>query len=165
MKQEDGVARKDGVSAQKRGRRIAMSATERDTFLDVERTCRVASVGASGPHVTPLWFVWDGTALWLHSLSRSRRWAELADDPRVAVVVDAGTQYLELRGVELTGRVEVVGEVPRTGEPVTELTEVERRFAQKYLGCDTFATDGRHGWLRLVPENAVSWDFRKLADG
>ncbi len=142
-----------------------MSSTERDGFLEAERTCRVASVGASGPHVTPLWFVWDGTALWLHSLSRSRRWAELAEDPRVAVVVDAGTEYHELRGVELTGRVEVVGEVPRTGEPVSELTEVERRFAQKYFGSESFATDGRHGWLRLVPQHVVSWDFRKLAGG
>lgn len=142
-----------------------MSAAERDAFLTVERTCRVASVGASGPHVTPLWFVWDGTALWLHSLSRSRRWAELAKDPRVSVVVDAGTEYQALRGVELTGRVEVVGEVPRVGEPVPELAEAERRFAQKYLGSASFATDGRHGWLRLVPENEVSWDFRKLAGG
>jgi hypothetical protein len=22
--------------------------------------------------------------------------------------------------------------------------------------------DGRHGWLRLVPEKITSWDFRKL---
>jgi hypothetical protein len=22
--------------------------------------------------------------------------------------------------------------------------------------------DGRHAWLRLVPEKIVSWDFRKL---
>lgn len=153
------------MSEQKRGRRIAMSAAERDAFLEAERTCRVASVGASGPHVTPLWFVWDGTALWLHSLSRSRRWVELTDDPRVAVVVDAGTEYLALRGVELTGRVEVVGEVPRGGAPVAELADPERRFARKYFGSESFATDGRHGWLRLVPEHEVSWDFGKLTGG
>ena len=37
-----------------------MTAEERDDFLDGERTCRVATVGTDGPHVTALWFVWDG---------------------------------------------------------------------------------------------------------
>ena len=49
-----------------------MSAEERDAFLVTERTCRVASVGGDGsPHVTPLWFVWDGGALWLTSIVRA----------------------------------------------------------------------------------------------
>ena len=148
---------------QKRGRRIAMSDPERDAFLAAERTCRVATVGADGrPHVTPLWFVWDGTALWLHSVVRSRRWADLARDPRVAVVVDAGEEYGELRGVELGGVATVVGEVPRRGAPDPELAGVERLFARKYAGVDEFVSDGRHGWLRIEPDELVSWDFRKL---
>lgn len=34
-------------------------------------------------------------------------------NPRCSEVVDAGTEYNELRGVELFGEVEAVGEVPR----------------------------------------------------
>ena len=53
---------------QKRGRRIAMTPTELDSFLADERTCRVATLGADGsPHVSPLWFVWDGASLWLNT--------------------------------------------------------------------------------------------------
>lgn len=134
---------------------------EVDRFLADERTCRVATVGGEGqPHVAPLWFVWDGAALWLHSLVRSQRWVDLARDPRVAVVVDAGTEYGQLRGVELAGRAEVVGEVPRGTEPDPSVAEPERLFAEKYLG-GSFATDGRHGWLRITPEKVTSWDFRK----
>jgi len=148
---------------QKRGRRIAMSEAERDAFLTAERTCRVATVGADGrPHVAPLWFVWDGTALWLHSIVRSRRWADLARDPRVAVVVDAGEQYGELRGVEIGGVAAVVGEVPRGTTDDPELAGPERMFARKYAGVDEFTPDGRHGWLRIEPEKIVSWDFRKI---
>src|SRR5260370_39964426 len=101
---------------QRRGRRIAMSPAELDAFLASERTCRVATVSPAGPHNTPLWFVWDGTALWLTSIVRSQRWTDLARDPRVAVLVDAGEAYDERRGAELRGSVEVVGEVPRVGE-------------------------------------------------
>lgn len=150
------------VKEQKRGGKIAMSTDERNEFLAAERTCRVASVGADGaPHVTPLWFAWDGSALWLTSIVRSQRWTDIARNPRVSIVVDAGIEYMELRGVEIEGTAETVGEVPRTGEPVPELETPEQLFADKYTGGTMFH-DGRHAWLRIVPTKIVSWDFRKL---
>jgi Pyridoxamine 5'-phosphate oxidase len=153
--------------AQKRGRKIAMTADELERFLATERTCRVATVGPDGPHATPLWFGWDGTYLWLYSIVQSQRWTDLQRDPRIGVVIDAGVEYLELRGVEITGTVEVIGDVPRTGEPVDELAAIEQQFAGKYMssagGGDMFH-DGRHGWLRVKPKKLASWDFRKLAN-
>src|ERR1700761_413100 len=144
---------------QRRARKIAMDQAELDQFLAGERTCRVATASPQGPHLTPLWYVWDGTTLWLTSLVRSQRWTDIERAPRVAVLVDAGEEYGELRGVELRGTLEVVGEVPRTGEPVEALVEPERLMAAKYGGG---AQDGRHAWLRLVPEKITSWDFRKI---
>ena len=108
---------------QRRGRKIAMDKAELDAFLTGERTCRVATASPQGPHLTALWYVWDGTALWLTS---------------------------------------IVGEVPRTGTPDPRLDEPERLFARKYAGGDTMHHDGRHAWLRLVPDKITSWDFRKL---
>jgi PPOX class probable F420-dependent enzyme len=148
---------------QRRARRIAMTPAEVDAFLGAQRTCRVATAGADGrPHVVPLWFAWDGFALWLTSLVRSQRWADLARDPRVAVVVDTGAEYGELRGVEITGTATPVGDVPRGDADVPELAEPERLFARKYTGTDTYAPDGRHAWLKMEPEKIVSWDFRKI---
>jgi hypothetical protein len=152
----------DAPRQQRRGRRIAMTEAERDEFLATERTCRVATVGRDGPHATPLWFGWDGGHLWLYSVVRSQRWTDLTRDPRIGVVVDAGVEYLELRGVEITGRADVVGDVPRTGGPDERLTAIERLFGAKYMGGEMYH-DGRHGWLRVTPARIVSWDFRKLA--
>ena len=151
-------------AGQRRGRAIAMTAAEVDEFLTAERTCRVATVGLDGrPHVAPLWFVWDGTSLWLNSVVRSQRWTDLGRDPRIAVVVDGGVEFSELCGVELSGAVAGVGDVPRTATPEPALAAPERLFARKYTGRDEFAPDGRHAWLRLTPDKLVSWDFRKLA--
>ncbi|MEU5213704.1 pyridoxamine 5'-phosphate oxidase family protein [Streptomyces sp. NPDC020742] len=151
------------ADTQRRGRRIMMTGGELDAFLAEQRTCRVATVGGDGaPHVGALWFAWDGTALWLYSLTRSKRWAQLRKDPRLAVLVDDGDAYGELRGVELTGRAEFVGEAPRTGEPCPELDAPERLFAQKHFGAAALPHDGRHAWLRLLPDTVVSWDFRKI---
>lgn len=142
-----------------------MSPGEVSAFLTTQRTCRVATVSADGaPHVSALWFLWDGSALWLYSVVRSRRWADLRRDPRVAIVVDSGEEYESLRGVELSGTVEFVGEIPRTGELCAELDFVETLFARKNFGLDAMPHDGRHAWARLRPEKIVSWDFRKLAD-
>lgn len=150
--------------AQRRGRAIAMTTAEVDEFLAAERTCRVATAGKEGrPHVAPLWFVWDDGSLWLSSVVRSQRWTDLMRDPRVAVVIDAGVEYRELRGVELSGEVVPVGDIPRTATPDQVLDHVEQLFADKYTGGVKVQADGRHAWLRLSPEKLVSWDFRKLA--
>ena len=171
-RQPDGTSAEQGpvttppavgpVRGQKRGRAIAMSPDEVDAYLRGERTCRVATVGADGsPHVAPLWYVWDGSRLWLNSLVRSQRWTDLARNSRISVVVDGGTEFHELHGVELSGRASVVGEAPRGTEPNDELTEPERLFAAKYMGGGPFTPDGRHGWLRVDIDKLVSWDFRK----
>jgi PPOX class probable F420-dependent enzyme len=179
------------VPEQRRGRVIAMSADELTSFLGEQRTCRFATTGPDGPHVAPVWFVWDGQALWIYSLTRSQRWANVARDPRVAVVVDDGHHYHELRGVEVEGQAAMVGPVPRTGgedQPAPELTEPERLMSAKYFaptspaggggadpasqatdvggpadGVPDMVHDGRHAWLRITPDKIVSWDFRKLA--
>lgn len=148
---------------QRRGRRIMMTPHEADAFLAEQRTCRVATVSKDGrPHVGALWFVWDGEALWLYSIVRSQRWTDLLRDPRVSVVIDDGVEYGELRGIELSGTVEFIGEAPRTGEPVPELATPERLFAAKNFGLDSMPHDGRHAWLRLTPERMASWDFSKI---
>jgi hypothetical protein len=150
------------MKEQRRSRRIAMSPEERDEFLRTERTCRLASVkGSGGPHLSALWFAWDGNALWVTSIVKSQRWADVEKDPRVSVLVDTGHDFSELRGVEISGTAESIGEVPRTGEPNDELVVPEQLFGDKYAG-GKFGHDGRHAWLRIVPEKIVSWDFRKM---
>jgi hypothetical protein len=150
------------AARQRRGRRLAMTPAELDELLRTERTCRLGSVAPDGrPHVTPLWFVWDGAAVWFSSVVRSKRWANLVRSPQVSVVVDAGAGFLELRGAELIGAVEVVGPAPQVDADVPAVAEPSRLFGDKY-GGGRFAPDGRHGWLRLAPETIVSWDHRKM---
>jgi hypothetical protein len=137
-----------------------MTAAEVDARLRGERTCRVATVGAGGwPHVSALWFVWDGAAVWLNSLVASRRWADVVHRPRVSLLVDGGVGLGELWGVEVIGVARAVGEVPRTRRPDPALTVAERLFAEKYA-CGDVVADGRHGWLRVAPDKITSWDFR-----
>ena len=154
------------MKAQKRGRSLSLRAEERNEFLGAARTCRVATISASGPHVSPLWFLWHGGSLWLYSISSSQRFKDLERDSRIAVVVDDGTSFEELRGVELAGTARVVGEVPRLGERhVAELVEVEAGYARKYQDRPALRYDGRHAWIEVTVDKVVSWDFRKMNKG
>jgi len=149
---------------QRRGKAIAMAAEEIEAYLAEERTCRVATVGANGePHVKPLWFVWVDGALWLNSVVKSQRWTDVIRSPKVAIVIDGGHDFMELHGVEIIGTAEVIGDAPRTelapeGDPARP---AEDAFGKKYAGGQ-FMPDGRHAWLRVVPEKLTSWDFRKI---
>ena len=159
----DGTMTEDEqLRPQRRGRSIAMTDQEVADFLAEQRTCRVATVGSDGtPHVMPMWFVWHDRSVWLSSIVKSQRWADLTRDPHVAVVVDAGTEFHELRGVEVRGTIDQVGDVPRTASHRPELVEPERLMACKYANSAEYRPDGRHAWLRVRPTKLVSWDFRK----
>lgn len=145
-----------------------MSDGELDEFLRQQRTCRVATTGPDGPHATPLWFLWHDSCIWLYSLVRSQRWTDLARDRRIGLVVDAGEEYAELRGVEISGVVEPIGDIPRLGDANQTLELLEALWVAKYkaggaTGSDARMTyDGRHGWLRITPAKLASWDFRKI---
>ena len=90
---------------------LRMSSGELDEYLDRQRTLRLATVDERGvPHVVPLWFVWHDGAVWLNSLTRSRRHRHLRSGRPVGMVVDDGDRYGELRGVRnVSGAVHDLG--------------------------------------------------------
>ncbi|HVL80739.1 MAG TPA: pyridoxamine 5'-phosphate oxidase family protein [Actinomycetota bacterium] len=138
---------------------LRMTQEELDTFLVSERTCRVATVSADGePHVVPLWFVWQDGALYVTSLKRSRRTKDLERGSRVAVCVDAGEAYSELKGAVLYGTFEPA--------PDDEATQAAKRtFGTKYWGGIEMPDVRSHAWLVLRPDRIASWDFAKIPAG
>ena len=117
---------------------------------------------ARRPHNTPLWFAWDGSVLWLYSIVRSQRWTDLQRDPGCRSSSMPARSTSNSAGSRSRGRAEVVGDVPHTGDVhIAELDAPELLFARKYMGGDRMFNDGRHAWLKVVPEKISSWDFRK----
>jgi hypothetical protein len=57
--------------------RVAMSRDEMDRFLQQKLAARLTSIRPDGyPHTTPLWYVWDGEALWFEIGAGERPFAE-----------------------------------------------------------------------------------------
>jgi nitroimidazol reductase NimA-like FMN-containing flavoprotein (pyridoxamine 5'-phosphate oxidase superfamily) len=139
---------------------LRLTEVELDELLRTERTMRAGTVSPDGsPHVVPLWFVWHGGAMWINNLRRSRRSRDLSAGSRVALCVDTGTDYFELRGAVLYG-------TPReAGADDPELEAVRKAFGEKYFYGAEIPDTKSHVWLTMVPDEIVSWDFRKIPAG
>jgi nitroimidazol reductase NimA-like FMN-containing flavoprotein (pyridoxamine 5'-phosphate oxidase superfamily) len=129
-------------------------------LLSTERTMRVGTAGPeASPHVVPMWFVWHGGAIWINNLRKARRSSDLSAGSSVALCIDTGFEYFELRGAVLYGR-------PVAVEPDDpDLAEVRRAFGAKYFYGADISEGKSHQWLKVVPERIVSWDFRKIPAG
>jgi len=138
---------------------LRLTDEELDGLLAHERTVRAATVSPDGwPHVVPLWFVWRDGAVWINNLRRSRRSRNLETGSPVALCVDTGAEYGELRGAVLYGHFQ-----PAADEAA--LPEVKSAFAEKYWAVPSIPDLKSHEWLLMRPERVASWDFRKIPSG
>jgi hypothetical protein len=144
---------------------IKMDPGEVQAFLEEQKTVTCATHGHDGfPHLMPLWYVLRDGRLWGWTYAKSQKAKNLERDPRATLLVEAGLDYAELRGVMLRCDVVIhreleviegiaMGLVDRYSGPGPEFDPVRdsfRKQAPKRVGLE-FAERGR-----------VTWDHRKL---
>jgi PPOX class probable F420-dependent enzyme len=152
--------------------RLALTEDEARGYLRDASTLILCSTGPDGlPDPVPMWFVVDdagdvaeepGVVL-MTTYGKSQKVVNLRRDPRAVGLIEDGTAYNELRGLQLTGAIEVV-------DDDAEVLDTLVRVAGKYSGTPDSA-EVRQGLaaqaskrvlLRLRPSKAVSWDHRKM---
>jgi DNA-binding IclR family transcriptional regulator/nitroimidazol reductase NimA-like FMN-containing flavoprotein (pyridoxamine 5'-phosphate oxidase superfamily) len=102
---------------------------ELDEFLRGIWGAQLACVRADGtPHVVPLWYEWDGRAMWLAASPGSSWRTHISENPLVSVTLDE--PWPPLRRLFLSGRAEEVEEPDIPGG----LAGLRRRLATRYLG-------------------------------
>lgn len=148
---------------------VKMSEQEVSDFLAANLKVQVASVGKDGaPHLSTLFYVVLDTgeiAFWTYG--RSQKIRNLERDPRVSALVEDGTDYFELRGVSITGTVELVREPDR-------IREIGSAVATRMLGASSFEELGEFGRetvekqvtkriaVIVRPDHVATWDHRKM---
>jgi PPOX class probable F420-dependent enzyme len=146
---------------------VAMTPDEVADFLATGRTHVLVTYGPDGlPDPVPMWYVLDGDGVpVMRTYTKSQKVVNLSRDPRCAGLVEDGARYAELRGVQLTGRVETFDDTDAILDVVTGLAvkyeglspgdaaalrEAARPVAAKWTG------------MRLVADRVTSWDHAKL---
>lgn len=126
-------------------------------------TVAVATIGRGGePHVVPLWFVWPSDAVYVSTARESRTWANAAADPRVAMTIDLGRAWVEIAGIEIRGRAELLSaEHAEMRTPISAWHEKYRPL----LAGDGFARFAEAvrslSFLRVVPDRISAWDHAR----
>ncbi|MFF5290047.1 pyridoxamine 5'-phosphate oxidase family protein [Paractinoplanes globisporus] len=151
---------------------VSMPPDEVATFLAAGRKLQLATLNPDGtPHLVSMFYAMrDGRiAFWTYRASQKAR--NLARDPRLTCLVEDGDDYFELRGVQVTGEVTRIDDLPG----VTEIGRlVATRMPSPVVGdlpADEVAAalDGyvahaatkRTAYL-VEPRRVVSWDHRRL---
>jgi PPOX class probable F420-dependent enzyme len=143
--------------------RVAMTGEEVAAFLAQARKLQLATINRDGtPHLVTMYYVLlDGRiAFWTYRASQKAR--NLARDPRVTCLVETGSEYFDLRGVQVQG-------VVRTVEDPAGVLQIGRRIAAVMAGADAPAPDEyvehtarkRLGYV-VEPARIISWDHTKL---
>ncbi len=144
-----------------------MSDTEVREFLAAGRTAVLVTLAGDGtPEPLGMWFLVEADgAVVMRTYAASQKAVNLRRDPRAALLVESGDRYADLRGVRLSGSVELIN------DPVV-IADIWTGLAVKYEGLapeheQAFRTvalsrAGKQVGLRLQPADVVSWDHRKL---
>jgi PPOX class probable F420-dependent enzyme len=147
---------------------IALSPEETAELLAAGRVVLLCTVGPDGlPDPVPMWYSVDmAGALVMTTYRKSQKVVNLRREPRAVGVVEDGTAYLELRGVQITGHVRIDEDVAVVA---AAMADIAARYAggpqaQPGAGLDAAlaAQAAKRVRLRLVPDRTVSWDHRKL---
>jgi PPOX class probable F420-dependent enzyme len=147
---------------------IAMSPGEIAAFLERSRTATFASIGPGGmPHLVAMWYGLIEGMVYLETKAKSQKAVNLRRDPRLAMMVEAGTTYDTLRGVTLEGTATIIQESDGDEYWAAAISVYERytgSYAEEAKPVVEFMMNKRIV-VRLVPERIRSWDHRKLGLG
>jgi hypothetical protein len=93
---------------------VAMTKDEIDDFLSGRWVARFATIGEDGyPHVTPLWYYWDGECIYLELTRKRQSCKNLKHNARCSVAIDMddrplmGTRWNMARAVVIIGDAEL----------------------------------------------------------
>jgi PPOX class probable F420-dependent enzyme len=146
---------------------IKLTEAEQAELLDQERVVIVSSIGPRGwPHSMPMWFtVRGGAEIWIWTFAKSQKVKNLERDPRATLLIETGTEYTELRGIQIEAEAELHRDTPTVTEFGKELT---LRYAE---GIDSIEGDAaaaleaqavKRVAIRFEPKRTATWDHRKL---
>jgi len=142
---------------------IRMNDEEVRDFIEEGKSLQLATINKDGtPHLVAMWYgIMDGKIV-IETFEKSQKAINLKRDPRIACLLEAGTEYNELRGVQINGSVTLVSDPGEIRELMKAVLRRNHEMDEK-----TLEVAAEHGSKKRIgaiiePTKIVSWDHRKL---
>ena len=144
-----------------------MSREERLQFLEKQISLQIGTINKDGsPHLTTMWYVYDGDNFIFHTYTKSQKIINLKRDSRITLLTEAGSQYSDLQGIIVYGTAEIIDgkdsleEVIRYMEMVGEKYVKDEKGAQYIEGMKLQAP--KRSIVIVKPSKFISWDHTKI---
>jgi general stress protein 26 len=125
-----------------------------DAFLDNVILARLSTAVRSKenpeffqPHVTPVWFLWDGESLYISAFTSTRKVKEVRRNPYIAVLIDVAQAIDGVSAVLMEGKSDWIS------EPAF-VQEMSRAIYTRYMGEEGVLAPDPQSWI-VDPENSI----------
>jgi PPOX class probable F420-dependent enzyme len=144
-----------------RRQQIQLSPDEQAAFFREQRKAALATLDQHGfPHVVAMnYFVKDG-AFYMTSYGKAQKVLNIRRNPKVALMIESGNVYAELRGVMVRGRCEIIEDADAVRAAFAGMAEARGTTPSRPSGAGDSAP--KRVVLKIIPEKTTSWDHRKL---
>jgi PPOX class probable F420-dependent enzyme len=144
-----------------RRRQIRLSPEEQAVLFRKHRKAALATLDKDGfPHVVAMnYFVKDG-AFYMTSYGKAQKVVNIRRNPKVALMIEEGSAYSELRGVMVRGHCEIIEGADAVRAAFAGMAEARGMTYARPQGSVDSAP--KRVVLKIVPEKVTSWDHSKL---
>jgi nitroimidazol reductase NimA-like FMN-containing flavoprotein (pyridoxamine 5'-phosphate oxidase superfamily) len=156
--QEEDMARRSSDAAADKP--PILSSTEIDKLLSMRLIANLATLDQDdGIHLLPMWFLRVGNDICIPTSSHTHKYRNLRARPRASVMIDVSRAGLDLKGVLIRGRVELV-----YGE---EARQINRSIHLKYVtpeglsdaNVSAYLSKGDDVTVKIHMDHLISWNL------
>ncbi len=144
-----------------RRQQIRLSPDEQVAFFRERKKAALATIDKDGfPHVVAMnYFARDGV-FYMTSYGKAQKVVNIRRNPKVGLMIEAGDEYAELRGVLIRGHCQILEDETSVRAAFEARAGAQASASAVQPGALASAT--KRVVLKIVPEKVVSWDHRKL---
>jgi PPOX class probable F420-dependent enzyme len=144
-----------------RRRQIRLTPEEQAAFLREHRKAALATIGQDGfPHIVAMNFYAEDGAFYMTSYAKAQKVLNIRRNPNVALMVEAGNRYFELRGVVVRGRCEIIEGEDAVRNAFAAMAQARGTPSERPRAAGDSAP--KRVVLKIIPEKITSWDHSKL---
>jgi PPOX class probable F420-dependent enzyme len=143
---------------------IKMTPEERHTYLtEKAKTMMLCTIDKDGfPHAVAMAYMVKDGCVYMTSFKKAQKVVNVRRNPKVAVMVESGMAYNELKGVMIRGRCEVIDDADEVWKIMREIRAFQEGGTTAPASAVVQERAKKRAVLKITPEKITSWDHSKL---
>jgi nitroimidazol reductase NimA-like FMN-containing flavoprotein (pyridoxamine 5'-phosphate oxidase superfamily) len=142
-----------------RRRQIQLSEAEQAEFFAANRKAALATLDAEGyPHLVAMTYGVKNGVFYMTSYAKAQKVLNIRRNPKVALMIEGGGSYAELKGVMARGVCDIIEGEEAVRDAWAVISGVDNAPRRK----ETNDSAAKRIVLKVTPVRTVTWDHTKL---